>query len=415
MKKLLLILLIPMIGSGQEWIRIYNNINENFPAVSNIQQTFDSNFIVFTGIGLMKIDTNGDTLWNKDYWFLDFPIEYGIQTSDGGYILSNFCSLYKLDNLGNIQWTKPDSTFFGDIRSIEETNDGGYILQGNIGRFKEKSFNAIEIVRVDSIGNILWFCRPTENFVIVTGFEERSSGYDLDITNNGNYISAGSQGLENGFLAKINQVGDTIWTKKYLFYDATTITSVVENPFGNFVFTGYVNIEDNDGLLLYRKLLIAETNTNGDVIWTKIYEGGERAESYNIEITNDGGYIICGTKQLPNNEDVLWLLKTDSQGDTLWTRTFGNPYGIGFAVKQLPNNGYIITGAAYQNSYDGSIIVIKTNQNGNVTSTSNIPANTNRKIEKTVDLLGRETKGTKNKPLLYLYDDGKVEKRIILE
>ena len=67
MKKLLLILLIPMIGSGQEWIRIYNNINENFPAVSNIQQTFDSNFIVFTGIGLMKIDTNGDTLWNKDY------------------------------------------------------------------------------------------------------------------------------------------------------------------------------------------------------------------------------------------------------------------------------------------------------------------------------------------------------------
>ena len=74
---------------------------------------------------------------------MDFPIEYGIQTSDGGFILSNFCSLYKLDNLGNIEWTKPDSTFFGDIRSIEETNDGGYILQGNIGRFKEKSFNAI--------------------------------------------------------------------------------------------------------------------------------------------------------------------------------------------------------------------------------------------------------------------------------
>ncbi|MAB95085.1 MAG: hypothetical protein CMC98_03160, partial [Flavobacteriales bacterium] len=111
MKKLLLILLcLPIIVFGQEWIRIYNNINENFPAVSNIQQTFDSNFIDFTGIGLMKIDTNGDTLWNKDYSFLDFPIEYGIQTSDGGYILSNFFSLYKLDNLGNIQWTKPDST-----------------------------------------------------------------------------------------------------------------------------------------------------------------------------------------------------------------------------------------------------------------------------------------------------------------
>ena len=40
---------------------------------------------------------------------------------------------------------------------------------------------------------------------------------------------------------------------------------------------------------------------------------------------------------------------------------------------------------------------------------------TNKELLKVTDLLGRETKVTKNEPLLYLYDDGTVEKRIIIE
>ena len=39
----------------------------------------------------------------------------------------------------------------------------------------------------------------------------------------------------------------------------------------------------------------------------------------------------------------------------------------------------------------------------------------NRELIKTVNLLGRGTKGTKNEPLFYIYDDGTVEKRIVIE
>ena len=39
---------------------------------------------------------------------------------------------------------------------------------------------------------------------------------------------------------------------------------------------------------------------------------------------------------------------------------------------------------------------------------------TNKELLKVTDLLGRETKGT-NQPLFYIYDDGKVEKRIVIE
>ena len=51
----------------------------------------------------------------------------------------------------------------------------------------------------------------------------------------------------------------------------------------------------------------------------------------------------------------------------------------------------------------------------NTTSIFNIPKpNTNKKLLKTRDVLGRETKET-NQLLFYIYDDGTVEKRIILE
>jgi len=40
---------------------------------------------------------------------------------------------------------------------------------------------------------------------------------------------------------------------------------------------------------------------------------------------------------------------------------------------------------------------------------------TNKELLKVTDLLGRETKGTKNEVLFYVYDDGTVEKRIVIE
>ena len=38
-----------------------------------------------------------------------------------------------------------------------------------------------------------------------------------------------------------------------------------------------------------------------------------------------------------------------------------------------------------------------------------------KKLTLIVDYLGRETKEKKNQPLFYIYDDGTVEKRIVLE
>jgi len=95
-----------------------------------------------------------------------------------------------------------------------------------------------------------------------------------------------------------------------------------------------------------------------------------------------------------------------------WETIFG---GTGFDAGT--DGGYIIAG--WTESFGdtlGDVYLVKTDGQGNVTSTFNIPIpNANRKLQKVVDILGRQTKGKKNVPLFYIYDDGAVEKRITIE
>ena len=54
--------------------------------------------------------------------------------------------------------------------------------------------------------------------------------------------------------------------------------------------------------------------------------------------------------------------------------------------------------------------------NENITSTFNIPPlSSNRKLEKVVDLLGRENKSQQNTPFIEIYNDGSTEKKIVIE
>ncbi|MGC6470697.1 MAG: hypothetical protein ACON4E_05455, partial [Flavobacteriales bacterium] len=67
-------------------------------------------------------------------------------------------------------------------------------------------------------------------------------------------------------------------------------------------------------------------------------------------------------------------------------------------------------------SYNQDIVLIKTNSFGNITSTFEIPLpNSNRKIEKTVNLKGQVVKSQTNQPIIEIFDDGSVEKKIVVE
>ena len=114
------------------------------------------------------------------------------------------------------------------------------------------------------------------------------------------------------------------------------------------------------------------------------------------------------------------MIKTDSQGDSLWTKTFGGLDGDGGStVQQTIDGGYVIIGYTDDPFVNGGVedlFVIKTDGNGNITSTFEIPLpNTDRKLEKTVNLIGQEIKPQTNTPIIEIFDDGTTQKKIIIE
>ena len=152
--------------------------------------------------------------------------------------------------------------------------------------------------------------------------------------------------------------------------------------------------------------------------WETTFGGASADIGQSVQQTTDGGYIITGLTHSygnGNGSSDVYLLKTDAYGVEQWSQTFGGTDDDeGKSVQQTTDGGYIITGTTGGWEFS-DIYLIKTDGNGNITSTFNIPINPNRNLQKTVDILGKETKPQTNTPFIEIYDDGTVEKRIVVE
>jgi len=367
--------------SQQRWQRTYGGGNDDWG--SSAQQTSDGGYIVggwnsFYGsargkVYLIKTNASGDTLWSRTYG--RGINDYGNsiqQTSDGGYIIagSTYYSpttaydvyLVKTNPSGDTLWTRIYGGRSDDYGySVQQTSDGGYIVSGTTYSFGAGGYD-IYLIKTNGSGDTLW--------TRTNGGTNDEEGYSVHQTSDSSFIVAGytlsfGAGSADAYLLKINASGDTLWTRTYGGTKWDEGRSAQQTSDGGYILTGLTfSFDDTLG-----NVYLVKTDASGDTLWTRTYGGTGLDNSYSVQQTSDGGYIITGgTYSYGAGTDDVYLIKTDASGDTLWTRTYGGASADrGYSVRQTSDGGYIIAGLTYSFGAGGSdVFLIKTDANGNV-------------------------------------------------
>jgi len=327
---------------------------------NSIQQTSDGGYIIVgrttssdTGefdVYLIKTDTYGNLSWAKTYGGSNWDGGYSVQvTSDGGYIIAGRTNsfgagykdvyLIKTDQNGDTLWTK---TYGGPDEelgfSVQQTSDGGYIIAGYTRSFGAGSADAY-LIKTDDQGEILW----TKTY----GGTNSDVVLSVQQISDGGYIIAGStssfgSGNMDVYLIKTDENGNTIWTRTYGGEDLDSGHSVRQTSEGGYIITGSTSSYGSGVVDVY----LIKTDANGDTLWTKTYGGANTDKGYSVQQTSDGGYIIVGyTNSFGAGSYDVYLIKTDNNGDILWTKTYGGTYeDIGFSVQETSEDVYIIVG-----------------------------------------------------------------------
>ncbi len=117
---------------------------------------------------------------------------------------------------------------------------------------------------------------------------------------------------------------DTVWTKTFGGANDDFGVSVQQTSDGGFIIAG----ETRYGGTVRGDIWLIKTDEFGDMLWTKTYGGSSRISrlhkdrTISVQETSDGGYILMAfTDARGSGGDDFWLIKTDTRGDTLWTKT----------------------------------------------------------------------------------------------
>jgi hypothetical protein len=142
--------------------------------------------------------------------------------------------------------------------------------------------------------------------------------------------------------------------------------SVQQTMDGGYVIAG---VKERQPPFLFQAWLI-KTDSQGEEEWNKTFGGYGWDHGLSVQQTMDGGYIVGGNSFVETCYDCwsydFLLIKTDFQGEAEWTKTFGgDDVDQGLAVQQTTDGGYIITGLTYSfGNGDKDIWLIKVDSQG---------------------------------------------------
>jgi len=190
--------------------------------------------------------------------------------------------------------------------------------------------------------------------------------------NNGDYLVGGNtfaSGVtplqQKMYFARVDACGQSIWTAVYGQTNEAFTVADIHHPSGTDYFVAAVQYRHYNSDLYYFGLV--KLNLLGDTLWMRKYMAGSNQAMPNSVIqTTDGGFALAGyTKNTVGNNNNIWFIKTDSQGNIQWDKNYNTNNSIETAkqVIQLPDEGYLLMGTRFS-GVATNILLLRTNAQG---------------------------------------------------
>ena len=212
-----------------------------------------------------------------------------------------------------------------------------------------------------------------DSFIKLFGSFQWDQGVDVKQTADGGYALLGTTTTpEKGtdlYLIKTDKYGNEEWSDTHGGKNDDVGSAFQITSDGGFVLIGTITDTTSSGS--NTDVFLVKISSSGNEEWSKQIGGiGNQRGNY-IQVTSDEGFIITGsTDSIMSGETDVLLLRTNSLGDSLWSKTIGfegNDYGI--CVQDDNNSGYIIIGTT-SNSKTGqantNVLLVQTNYSGGI-------------------------------------------------
>ena len=282
---------------------------------------------IFYGL-VVKIDDYGNILWAKKYdknvdnGVIQENAFYSIQqTSDGGYIVAGYTTIptdplreiehniwiLKLDPNGDVMWEKVLDMYNRDkAYFVMQTGDGGYVVAGVAANYNVISFpnpyrSDLWIIKLNSSGFVEW--EGIYDWKVVdeaSSFQQADDGYVVAGTSSTGGMF--SSDVYKPWIVKIDNSGHIQWQKTYNESTFEKISSILK------VNDGYVVAGSAAG-----DVWVFKIDGSGLIQWQKRYGGDESDWAADVKKADDGYVVASNTRSFSNNSD-FWILKLNAAG-----------------------------------------------------------------------------------------------------
>jgi len=385
-----------MIGQSNAFIKFYGGFNVNLSSHLALNKNGGYGLVGTYGtvenknqIYILNTDENGITQWQKLIGGKGNDAGKDLKVdNDGNFVVladssynsvidSTVFYLIKISPQGNVLWSKAYglNTRIQQSQSLLIVSDG-YIMMGHslVGSNQE-----ILLIKTDFNGKFLW-----QKFYDVKSLPDVITS--IQATADNNFIWSGGEDRYRGpgpipanvfFNARVtntNQAGDILFDRTYLSLTSQSYGDNIANEIkiinGGYIIIGTASV--SSGAPTENKdIFVLSIFNDGSVNWNKTY-GSSTSNDYgqSIALTNDGGFLICGSTNTTNNKYDVYLDKIDGSGNPLWNipKTFG---GI--------NDDF---GQSVLQSQDGGVVVLATINYSNIPVLSLIKTNSLGELKK---------------------------------